>query len=334
MTATDYDALAARAFDEPYDGELLTALRVCGDALEQAGDPRGPLIALEHAVLEAESPARARELRRALHAYAFGGGAALLGPAAAPESFAGELELEWRAGKIYGAAVECRYLDRKEHPIRATELVNHLLDAPGAYDLRRLRVRVSQNRNCEEVMAAIHGRDRRPPLEEIEVGAGPRPRRISWGNTSAMLDKYPDLYFLAHRDQIRPLAPADELARPAAQRAVEVEAIGPPTEPRARAILGRALCSHDEVLRGAALRRIAAIGPPARGFAYVMTRLLAPGIQLAGAPIIEALCALAPSRELALICGRISSRDQHYDVETRRAAGAAAARIRRALGER
>jgi hypothetical protein len=47
MDASAYEALARRAFDEPYDTELRAALRVCGDALEQAGDPRGHLIALE-----------------------------------------------------------------------------------------------------------------------------------------------------------------------------------------------------------------------------------------------------------------------------------------------
>src|SRR4051812_30506948 len=144
MDAIALDALAARAFDEPYDAELRAAVRVCGDALEQAGDPRGPLIALEHALLDAESPRRARELRREMRAYAFERGAALLGSLASLPALAEDLEFEWRAGKIYGATLDLRHLSRRNLQITRASLVDLVLLAPAARDLRRLCVRASR----------------------------------------------------------------------------------------------------------------------------------------------------------------------------------------------
>src|SRR5262245_22456594 len=61
----DYDALAQRAFEGDVDDDLREQLRVCADALEQLGDPRGPLIAMELALETADSR-RAAELRRAM----------------------------------------------------------------------------------------------------------------------------------------------------------------------------------------------------------------------------------------------------------------------------
>src|SRR5262245_36955294 len=65
----EYHQLAARAFDEPYAGELRQRLVVCADALQAAGDPLGTLIALGDALHDATG-ARASDLRQAIDHHA------------------------------------------------------------------------------------------------------------------------------------------------------------------------------------------------------------------------------------------------------------------------
>src|SRR5262249_26621351 len=218
MDAIVYEALAVRAFDQPYDAELRAALRVCGDALEQAGDPRGHLIALEHALLDERSPRRARELRRAIEEHAFGPGAALLGPLASPATYREEVALEWRAGRIYGATVDARYLGRRGasigQSIGPVGLVELVLQAPAARDLRRLRVRTSGGGQGER-RGMLRKRRPRPPLEEIELNGGVRPQWTypldRWGS---VLEQFPGLYLLSVHGVIRRLPPTAGDRRP------------------------------------------------------------------------------------------------------------------------
>lgn len=327
MVALAYEDLAARAFDEPYDAALRAELRVYGDALEQAGDPRGPLIALEQAALD-EPPRRARALRRAMDDLAFEHGAPLLGALAVP-AYRKEVAFEWRAGRIYGAVVDTRRLSKLEAPILPAELVGLVLDAPAAHDLRRLRVRMTHARDHEAMFEKLRKRTRRPPLEELEIGTRAAPAALRWPEGTAVLEEYPNLYFVALREQIFPPRPQAEVRWSTEQRVAHVSRGDPPTTPEGRAVLGRALLSHQEEIRAAALARIATSGPGARCFARVMTLLLRPNIVAPQRPIIEAMRALGGPPELARVLARISSRP-HYDAPTRSAAGAASAAIRAA----
>lgn len=327
MNALEYEDLAARAFDEPYDALLRAELRVCSDELEQAGDPRGPLIALEHAALD-EPPRRARELRRAMDDLAFEHGAPLLGALTTPV-LRKEVAFEWRAGRIYGASVDTRRLAKLGPRISPAELVDLVLDAPAAHALRRLRVRMTPAEDHAAMLRRLCNRGRRPPLEELEIGTRAAPSVLRRPEGTAALEQYPDLYLLALRDAIHPPRPQSEVRWSAAQRAAQVSQADPPTTAGGRAVLGRALLSNEEPVRAAALARIATSGRGARCFARVMTILLQPGIVAPQLPIIEAMRALGGPRELARVLARISSRP-HYDAPTRSAAGAASAAIRAA----
>src|SRR5262249_6070483 len=159
----DYNALALRAFDEPADDELREALRVCADALEQAGDPRGPLITMEHALVGAPLRRTGRAasgaapggdavaLRRAIHEHGGAHGETLLGTVASLLSYKRAVALEWRAGRIFGATIDTRYLAPKAH-ISPADIVKVFLRGPGATYLRRLRIRV---RSRTQVAAVV-----------------------------------------------------------------------------------------------------------------------------------------------------------------------------------
>jgi len=135
----DLEELAARSLDEPLTPDERVALRVWADALEDAGDPRGPLIAMEHALRD--QPSRGRELRQAMHDYAATNAAHLLGAIAPLLRFKRALSLDWRSGLLHGAFLDTRYI-AKLSDVAPNELVTMLLGAPAATTLRRLYVRV------------------------------------------------------------------------------------------------------------------------------------------------------------------------------------------------
>lgn len=332
MDPLEYDAVARRAFDEPYSHELRDTLRVYGDALEQAGDPRGPLIALELAALDAEPEDGAPRLRRAMRAYTRERRAELLGPVEPPGLFDLGLRLEWRAGRIYDAAVNARHLAKKSG-LAPAEIVDRFLRAPAAHDLRRLRVRVAEESQCGEILAMLRRREPRPPLEEIELGIYVRPGRSAPSvPTENTLAAYPNLYYLSDTGQLRDLSrSAGAIAGSAPERrADEVARIAPPTEPEARGQLGRALSALDEATRIAALERISQIGPAAQGFMRMLTILLAICPRRQQLPIVRAIIALGPSRERAIALAGFSSQG-NLDEEPRRIAAHAAAAMQHAL---
>jgi hypothetical protein len=332
MDPLEYDAVARRAFDEPYSRELRDTLRVYGDALEQAGDPRGPLIAFELAALDAEPEDRARQIRRAMRAYALERRADLLGPVEPPGLFDLGLRLEWRAGRIYGAAVNARHLAKKTG-LAPAEIVDRFLRAPAAHDLRRLHVRVAEESHCGEVLAMLRRREPRPPLEEIELGIYVRPGRSAPSvPTENTLAAYPNLYYLADTGQLRDLSRSAGATAGSVpeRRADEVARIALPTEPEARGQLGRALSALDETTRAAALERVAQLGPAAQGFMRMLTVLLAICPRRQQASIVRVICALGPSRELASALARLASQG-NLDEEPRRTAALAAAAMQHAL---
>lgn len=332
MNMGDYDELAARSFDEPYDAELRESMLVCADALGQANDPRGPLITMEHALLDAE-PRRAFELRRAMHQHVLDHGASLLGAVASLLSFKRALELEWRSGRIYGVTIDTRYLSPKAG-ISPAELVKVFVKVPATSHLRRLRVRVRKPEHVAGVVTMLGKRKHPRPLEELEIGGRVWPSQIAeeYEPTAArekLREKYPNLYFLALEDSIVPLPIAAK--RKPKQQLADVLLVDPPTTVAPRVMLGRALCAHDPDLREAALQRIAGIGQPAVVFARVMRILMQPRVVTPQLPIVAALRALGPGRDTMTALARVSSRVAQYDVETRRAAGAAAAELRAGL---
>jgi len=336
MMIGDYDELAARSFDEPYDPELRDAMLVCADALVQANDPRGPLITMEHALEDAE-PRRALELRRAMHEHVIEHGAMLLGAVASLMSFKRALSLEWRAGRLYGVLIDARYIVPKAK-IAPGELVKLVLKSPAARTLRRLRVRIRRPSHVVDVIAMLAKRKRPLPLEELEVGARVWPRQIDQQQGRSytvapaykLLEKYPNLYYLAVHDVILPLPIGDATEQPE-QHIPEVLLVDPPTSLAPRVMLGRALTSLSPELRAAAFQRITGIGPAARVFSRVMNVLLQPGVSEPQLPIVAGMRALGPARETLSMLAKVASRVGQYDVATRRAAGAAAAVVRAAL---
>jgi hypothetical protein len=336
MQMTDYDALARRTFDEPYDTELRDAILVCADALEQTNDPRGALIAMEHALASAE-PRRAIELRRAMQDHVIEHGATLLGGMSSLLSFKRAIAFEWRAGRMYGVAIDTRHLPAKAG-VSCDELVNVVIRAPAAIGLRRLRVRVRGNVECMRVIQMLGQRQVALPLEEIEIGARVWPNGLMGvlprTGHGTLVAKYPNLFHLALYDLILPLPVIGDTPRKPGSDLEEVRLVGAPTSASERRILGRALCSGQADIRSAAFHRVRELGPRARVFERVLTVLLQPRVVLEGhLEIVTALQALGPSRDLMLALAKVSSRAGQYDLQTRSAAGSAAAAFRAAFGQ-
>ncbi|HEU0034223.1 MAG TPA: hypothetical protein VFQ53_26545 [Kofleriaceae bacterium] len=332
----NYDELATLAFDQPYDDELRQALLVCADRLGQDGDPRGALITMEHAVLAADGAQR-RALERGIEAHVLEHGAALLGAMAQMMTFKHSLKLAWRAGQIYGALLDTRHLAKQG--MTAPELVKLLLKIPAAVQLRRLRVRVSSIERGVEVVTALGKRKHPPPLEHLEVGPRACAERVGRRDAEAhrlptLLDKYPYLHFCTLFDvaialPIRPSGKplGDPYADPEPGVVSAVTMADPPTTLPARALLGRALTHADPIVRAAGLQRITELGPAAACFAPVLLALLRPGLVEPQLPIVHALRAIG-ARDAIEPLAVVSSRVDHYDVATRRAAGAAAWALR------
>lgn len=322
MRPEDYEAVAARAFDGPWDAELRDELRVCADALEQAGDPRGALIALEHALEHALAhapPRRVHELRDEVRGYAIEHGLLPRELVASPRV----LEPEWRAGRLHGAFLDAR---RTSEPGRLVEL---LLDA--APVLRRLHVRVRNSIDVDRVFGMLRGRAPGGSVEQLVVSTRPWPVTLQGASYRAteLAARFPRLYLLALGDALQPV-PIDR-AVPDAAQVPAIAYAGPPTTARERVHLGRALCSGTAALRLATLARLAALGPAAAPLAEALRLLLRhPGL-VEQPQVVAALRAIGPSHVSMTLLAVVASRAT-YDVATRKAAGSAAAEMRRALG--
>ncbi|HEY0991997.1 MAG TPA: hypothetical protein VGD80_33330 [Kofleriaceae bacterium] len=326
----DQQALAIRSLDEPLDPQDRETLRVWADALESAGDPRGALISLEHVLRE--HPERARAVRRGMIEHVAANAGHLLGGFAPHVAFPRAVVLDWRSGMLDGAFLDTRYLARTTG-LRPAELVAELLEAPIAATLRRLHVRVRSERHHAPVFAAVQLCSHPPPLEEVLVLPGVRPLAIAPGHqrspyASALTAAYPDLRLLAHGTRVFGL--------PLAQHPLLITQLPPilgslvPSTRAGRLVLGRALVHPDPAVRAAALDRLSALGRQAFMFVDALMMLLGPGLCAPQAPIVACLAAVGEDARVALpLLATITGRAAHYDRDTRSAAGAAIAALRR-----
>jgi hypothetical protein len=310
VAGIDYSALASRAFDEVLSAEDQAALRVWADLLEENGDPRGPLITIEHAFTAA------RERRSAVNAHLLDHGQALIGELREVLAFPRALTLDWRAGRLYGATLDARYAPA-QLGIPAVELVDRLIAAPAMLTARKLHVRVRTAGDVANVVVALVKLGPALPLEQIAVLTGVRALRfqVATSTTGALTTRYPSLWLIAVGAMLH--------AMPAKQpRDRDV-----PQELAGRIAIGRALIQPDAALRGAAVARIAELRERGLPFVDALMMLLQPGVIPEQEPIAACLgCLRAPAALplLATITGRVAL----YDLPTRRAAGVAIARIR------
>ena len=351
----DPEELAARSFDEPLGRDARAAVRVWADALEAAGDPRGPLIAMEHALLD--QPARRHELRQAMNEHVAANAPQLLGELAAHLRAPRAVSLDWRSGLLYGAFLDTRHLANRVE-LGPARLVEMLLDAPAAATLRRLHVRVRVGSQVEPVMQMLRRANPVRPLEELLVLAGVRPGQLvspepGSRSPAQFAVRYPRLRLLADGDRLCALPLLATGVLPSEAALARALAAADPGTADGRVALGRALATvtaqglasgarhrsgADDGPRDAgpepdartqALRRLTELGD--RGFAFVETLmlLLAPGIVTPQAPIVACLSALGDHARIALpLLATITGRAEHYDRETRRAAGVAIATLR------
>src|SRR4051812_933931 len=106
----DYEQLAVRSFDHPLDSDDQAAIRVWGDALESAGDPRGALIAIEYAIRD--RPARGHALGRAAHEHLVEHASAWIAAMAPLFGVPRAIELDWRSGLLHGVFLDPRRLEK------------------------------------------------------------------------------------------------------------------------------------------------------------------------------------------------------------------------------
>jgi hypothetical protein len=307
----DVEELAIRSFDEPLAADDLAALRVWGDQLEAAGDPRGGLIAMEHEIRA--QPRRRRELARATIAHA----GALLGKLGPLVESSRALEVDWRSGRLYAVFLDTRHL-AKRAKLPPEALVEMLLRAPAAASLRRLHVRVRYAEQIDPVVVELLHSPARD-LEEIVILVGVRPTSLNGLARRGLAETFPDLRLLAIQDRITPVPTRGDAV--AIARAM-------PAEPNGRILLGRALTSDDAALRAEAARRIAELGPRAFMFVDTLLALLEPRLTTPQAAFASCLGSVGEAARIAIPrLATITGRVTHYDLDTRRAAGAAIAAL-------
>jgi len=319
----DYYALAMRSLDEPLQGEDRDAIRVWADYLQNAGDPTGMLIALEHGIVD--QPSRRRELEREIKLHLAAHGRPLLGklwPIVANAKR--ELELEWRSGMVRAVFVDLRYGPHILEPLIASQLPRLL---------RRLEVRVRRIASVDDVSGML-AKARLPAIEELVVMPGVRPTRINMPpyhvrgrhlRVERLAETFDTLRLLVVDDSIVPL----RMDRPPAALSGAV-----PSDRVQRKLLGRSLTSANPTLRVAAIARVKALGPAAAVYVDTLLLLLAPRIE-ADTPVpqdkvIDALAAIGLHARRALPqLATITGRPDHYDEATRKAAGRAIEALRR-----
>jgi len=327
----DFEALAARSLDEPLTPDERVALRVWADTLEDAGDPRGPLIAMEHALRD--QPRRRYELCQAMNEYIAAHAAPWLGLFVPFVEFKRVLSLDWRSGMLYGAFFDTRYLaDQTKLP--PGDLVALLFSAPPAATLRRLHVRVRYAHQVNQVLEVLREIARPPPLEELLVLTGVRVVAIAAVDhdlpyAAPPADRYPELRLFAGDARLSVLSLLDSRGRRDDTDLARLLPAAAPSTAEGRRTLGRGLLRPDPVLRAQALHRLAELGERAFMFVESLMVLLEPGIVTPQAPIAACLPALGDHARIALpMLATITGRAAHYDRETRRAAGVALAALR------
>ena len=318
----DYDAIARRALDVPLTETQDANLRVWADQLEAAGDARGALISLEYA-MRAE-PARRRVLRKAAHDHVVAHGDALLGPLIELARVPHAIQLDWRAGHLYGLSLDARHaskaLGRREADVFALAL-----GAPVVSDLRRLVVRAWKPTGKTEMFEhALQTGLRVPPLEELIIHTSGAPSTYfsqPWRDHPLrvrLVERYPALRMFVDEYVIGwPVHTDDASAAIQATRAAE------PATKAGRAVLGRAMLRVDVPLRTAALERVEQLGPRAFALVETLMILLRSDNVAHKLPIARALAKIGDAagpawQALASITGRTD-----YSEEARGAAGVA-----------
>ncbi|WP_254625422.1 TIGR02996 domain-containing protein [Myxococcus sp. CA051A] len=162
------------------DPDNVETYLVYGDWLQSQGDPRGELIALQHAASKAEG-AEASDLKRRVTALIQKHQALLLGSLATPWADE-ELSLEWHLGFIRAARV-----GRKEFnsTLDVSETVSTLLAHPSARFLKSLTVGIvtaDGGNDYEDVTQAIIQAKGSSTIQSLFLGDFDYPREleISW----------------------------------------------------------------------------------------------------------------------------------------------------------
>jgi hypothetical protein len=320
----DYEIVSARAFAEPYLDELRALVRVCGDHFESHGDPRGTLIALGEARYDATGK-RAHELQDAIDAHVLAHHAAEIAGIEDMVRAPRKCTLEWRAGRIYGAHLDLRRVTHGEVTVRA------LLAAPAARWLRRLVVRVRQDRHIAGAADALRWHEPAAPIEELFVLREVRPRRFAgWEASSApwLGAHFPTLYVYGERDALYSLMPAGQPYEPG-RLVRELAACTAPLDAFERRLIGRSLTSPEASVREAALDWLARHPDDAVVFVDLLGLLLQPGVLAPQLPVLACLRALGRRAHRVLpVLTRMPGRTAHYDRATRSDAGALLAALR------
>lgn len=304
----DYEATAKSAFDVPLDDEARDALRVWGDLLEAQGDPRGPLIALEHAAF-----ADRRERDRLVLAHA----KALLGRFAPLCDEPRTVELDIRAGALYSATLDLRRQDADA----LTGVIDRLFEAPFAHPMRRLVVRLRFASEVTRIARVLAQAPAGVALEQIALIVGPRATNVGFITrdvTGILEARFPHLWLFAGVAAIVPLVPGMDCAN------------ANPATPAGRRAIGR--CLFDIRMQAVALARIAELGPRALAFVDALVALLSPNVirdPLVHVACCAAVAALGPRHGAAAVptLRKLTGRTEHYSVEARRAAGQALAQL-------
>lgn len=327
----DFEELAARSLDEPLTPDERVALRVWADVLEDAGDPRGPLIAMEHALCD--QPGREHELRQAMNQHVVVNAAHWLGEAVPFAQFKRGLSLDWRSGRLYGAFLDTRYL-AEAAKLPPSKLVTMLLGAPAMTTLRRLHVRVRFDAQVTEMMSVLYELEHGLPLEELLVLSGVRVAGIApvdrgLAYTKLLADRYPGLRLLAAGAVVSALSLSAPRTQHDDARLARLLPAAAPGTSDGRRTLGLALMRREPALRAQAIERLATLGERAFMFVESLMMLLEPGVVVPQAPIAACLPALGDHARIALsMLATVTGRAALYDRDTRRAAGVAIARLR------
>jgi len=299
----DHATLAVRAFEAPWDHDVVESLRVCADALEARGEPRGSLMSLCFAP-------PSREVRLAIEEV----GKRVLGELGPIGAAKRGLRVAWRAGALYAAQVDTRHVEAP--PL---EIIRGLFSTSEIRTLRHLWIR-STPAQVSGLVEAIGDHHARPPLERLSIGTDARPALSRYRTTrpyqGMLLRAYPNLHLLGNGEVIdlEPTTPETLGARASAIAAIATVDVD------ARRILGRGLLS--ETLRATALATIARLGVRATAFVDLLGYLLQPRVIPDPVLVIACVAQLGTvAREIWPLVGAITGRPELYSQEVRKRAG-------------
>ena len=320
--------------EDPGHPDLAEVLSVAGDRLQEEGQLRGQLIALELLLDAATNDESRASAAATLESFIASHEARLFGSLHMLRHRRGALRQWVHGGRIEGLFIDARRISPDpRYRLEAKELVQILLGSPAIRHLRRLQIRTARIEGSGGLLEQLGKQAKLGALEIEQLIISPTTRpighRVQWSLPSfeVLRRALPKLWFATHAgDLVSLLDPKS----PDEASALELDRMrGQAMARDLRIWIGRGLSSGRPETTKVACERIVEHGESSRVFLPALRMLLRPKVSPAAAWIIPAIPHFGTwARELAPQLRAITGSAGIYPIEQRRAAGKVLARIR------